>query len=179
MKPTILILNSKDRKHIKQFLEEEFGVKELPEKVLFCLNKKEKVYITNREVFDIDHDIFRVNAFGNYFGTFMPDGFRLSIEGAQFIGPKAKKNILELIREERDAWMKGENIPTTFKPEGEYSYVLMKHRNDFYGVGKIKNGEVINYVSRSRKVKKVFHKEKENTTTEQEKEEQREKPEEK
>jgi NOL1/NOP2/fmu family ribosome biogenesis protein len=156
MKPTIIILNSKDRKEIKKILEDEFGVSQLPEKVFFCLNKKEKVYITNKEVFDVDHDIFRVNAFGNYFGMFMPDGFRLSVEGSQFIGPLATKNVLDLSTEERDAWVMGEDLQTTFVPEGKYSYVLIRHNGDFYSTGKIKNGVLINYLSKSRKLKKVF-----------------------
>jgi NOL1/NOP2/fmu family ribosome biogenesis protein len=156
MKPTIIILNSKDRKVIKQFLEEEFGVSQLPEKTFFCLNKKEKVYITNKEVFDVDHDALRVNAFGNYFGMFMPDGFRLSIEGSQFVGPLATKNVVELSEADRDRWMKGENLETDFKPEGKYSYVIIKHKNDFYSTGKVKNEEIINYVSKSRKLKKIF-----------------------
>ena len=156
MKPEIIILNSKDRKLLRKSLNEQFGVEELPDKVFFCLNKKEKVYIANRQVFDIDHDTFRVNAFGNYFGTIMPDGFRLSLEGAQFIGNLATKNILELTQEERDAWIKGEELIKEVETEDDSSYVLIKFENHFYSTGKIKNGRVMNYVSKSRKLKKIF-----------------------
>lgn len=156
MKPEIIILNSKDRKLLRKDLNKQFGVEKLPDKVFFCLNKKEKVYIANREVFDVDHDVFRVNAFGNYFGTIMPDGFRLSLEGAQFIGSLATKNVLELTKEERDSWIKGEDLEKEVKTEDGSDYVLIKFKNHFYSTGKIKNKKVLNYVSKSRKLKKIF-----------------------
>lgn len=155
-KPEIIILNSKDKKLLKQTLDKQFGITKLPDKILFCLNKKEKVYLANREIFDLNHEVFRVNAFGNYFGTYMTDGFRLSIEGAQELGPLATKNILELTKEERDLWIKGYDLNKTIETENESAYVIIKFEDYFYACGKVKENRIINYVSKARKLKKIF-----------------------
>ena len=107
MKEEIIILNSKDKKEIRKQLESQFGISELPDKIFFSINKKERVYIINREAFDVEHKELRVNSFGLYFGTFMKDGFRLNIEGSQLVGHLATKNVLDVTLEERNQWLKG------------------------------------------------------------------------
>ncbi len=155
MKDKIIILNSKDKKEIRKQLESQFGISKLPDKVFFSINKKERVYIINREAFDVDQIALRVNSFGLYFGTYMKDGFRLNIEGSQLVGPQATKNVLKLSVEERNFWLKGFDLEKEL-PETESEYVLLKHEGDFLGSGKIKNNKILNYVSKSRTLKKVF-----------------------
>lgn len=154
MRAHIIILNSKDKKLLRQTLEAQFGVTELFEdKVLYCINKKERVYLTNRESFDEDQEALRVNAFGLYIGTYMPDGFRLSLEGAQLLGPRATKGIVSITVTQRNAWFKGEDLNA---PESFDNYVLLQQGKDFCGVGKVKNGRIMNYLSKARKLTNVF-----------------------
>jgi NOL1/NOP2/fmu family ribosome biogenesis protein len=155
MRAEILILNSKERKLLRQLLDEQFGITTLfDDKVLFCINKKERVYITNKEIFDEEQDKLRVNAFGLYIGSYMVDGFRFSLEGAQLLGPQASKNIIELDLEERNAWFRGEELEADESFNGQY--VLLKSGNDFCGVGRVKNEKIMNYLSKSRKLTNVF-----------------------
>lgn len=155
MKADIIVLNSKDRKLIRQQLVDQFGITELfDDKVLFCFNKKERVYLANKELFDVQQDELRTNMFGLYIGTFMIDGFRLSIEGAQLLGPQATKNILSLSKDLRDAWLKGEELEASNHDDD--CYLLLKYENDFLGVGKKKGERVLNYLPKSRKLKKIF-----------------------
>lgn len=156
LKAEIIILNSKDRKHIRQQLNEEFGIDSLPDNVVyFCLNNKERVYTCNKSIFDVEQESLRVNAFGLYFGTFMPDGFRLSLEGSQLIGPLATKNIFEISDFEFEAYLKGENLECAI-PEFQKHYVIVKHNDDFLGVGRVKNEILTNHLPKSRRLKKVF-----------------------
>lgn len=164
MRAEIIVLNSRDKKRIKQTLKKQFDSDWMPNKVFFCLNKKEKVYSTNRDTFDVEQDILRTNAFGNYFGTIMIDGFRLSIEGSQLFGPHAKKGILHVSQEQRDAWIMGHDLEIETKPF-EGSYVLICYKGDFYGCGKAKKGTIMNYVPKSRKLKKIFDPEEKDTRT--------------
>ncbi|MFP4523240.1 MAG: methyltransferase RsmF C-terminal domain-like protein [Candidatus Woesearchaeota archaeon] len=169
MKPKIVILNSKDKKILKRQLNDQFGVKELPDFVYFCLNKKEKVYICNRECFDIEHFSIRVNTFGNYFGRYMPEGFRLSVEGSQLIGPYASKNVFECTLKQRDNWLHGLDIDSkTTTCEGPY--VLITHKNDFYGCGKLKENKILNYLPKSRMIKHIFKRNEEQIPIEDEQE---------
>lgn len=157
MKAEILILNSKDKKHIRQHLTLEFGITSLPDNmVFFCLNKKERVYACNKEIFDVEQESLRVNSFGLYFGTFMPDGFRLSIEGVQLIGHLANKNVFLIDDSQFEAYLKGENLDC-FQEEFQKEYVIVKHDNDFLGVGKVKNNIFTNHLPKSRQLKNVFN----------------------
>ena len=154
MKEKTIILNTRERKKIRQQLKEQFGVEKIPDKVYFCLNKKEKVFITNREVFEVDQSILRVNAKGLYFGTFMKDGFRLSVEGSQLIGKDATTHILELNTKQRDLWLRGEDVEMDVG-KFDYDYVLLKNGKDFLGCGKAKGGKILNYLPKSRTMKNI------------------------
>ncbi|MGM5481345.1 MAG: methyltransferase RsmF C-terminal domain-like protein [Nanobdellota archaeon] len=177
MKPTIIILNSKQRKEIRQMLEKQYGITTLPDKVFFCLNKKERVYIANRDLFDIDHAALRVNAFGLYFGTFMKDGFRLSLEGAQMLIDQCSMNTFDLSVAQRDEWFSGSDVE--LNPQTEVSdqnagshanvdlkselvkedisgYKILLYEDDVIGVGKIKNGVIMNYLPKSRRLSNIF-----------------------
>ena len=147
MKVNIHVLNSKERKEIRNLLSEQFGVSELPkDKVYFHRNNKERVYICNRELFDVDHRDLRVNMFGVYFGAFLADGFRLSMEGAQLIGPLATKNSVELSSSQRDRYLMGEDIEFT-NPTKNNTIILLKSGKDFLGFAKFKVNTIINYLS--------------------------------
>ncbi len=149
----ITILNSKDRKILLQTLNEIYGIEELPELTYFYQNKKEKLYVVNKEVFEYDLHEIRTNAMGLYIGTFMVDGFRFSIDGSQIFGKLAKKNIFDVSEKERNEWIKGEDL---FCEEFENEYVLIKCGEDFLCSAKVKDGIIKNHVSKSRKQKKVF-----------------------
>lgn len=171
MKPEIIILNSKDRKLLRRQLNEQFGVEDIPDLVYFCLNKKEKVFVCNKECFDIEHFSLRVNAFGNYFGRYMPEGFRLSVEGSQRIGPLATKNVFECDLALRNDWLHGLNLDidaNTTTCEGPY--VLIKHESDFYGCGKLKEEKILNYLPKSRMIKHIFKRDKKESEIEDEQE---------
>lgn len=156
MRADIIILNSKERKHLRQQLEENFGIGELPEEyVYFCINKKERLYVAKRELFEQDLQALRVNAFGLYIGTFMKDGFRFSLEGAQLFGPLATKHIIHLDSKNRNNWFKGEDIDLG-ESEHESQYVLVKSGDDFLGSGKVKEGIIMNYLAKARKLTNVF-----------------------
>lgn len=172
MRPTIIVLNSKDRKGIRQSLADQFGITELfdEDKALFCFNKKERVYLANKECFDIDRDELRTNMFGLYIGTFMIDGFRLSLEGVQLLGPQATKNVISLSKEQRDAWLKGEEITVNQNADEQHTdnvdrYLILKYETDFLGVGKKKGEKILNYLPKSRKLKKIFDSEEESCET--------------
>ena len=151
----LIILNSKDRKLILQQLNEEFGISELPELVYFCLNSKEKVYCATRDLFDQDHERLRVNAFGMYFGTYMIDGFRLSLEGVQLLQDQIIKNKFDVHEHQRDAWLKGEDVELEVDEEIS-RYVVLYYKGDILGVGKLKETKILNYLPKSRRLKKII-----------------------
>jgi len=144
------ILNKKEIKRILELIKEQWGVK-LSLDVVFLKSNKEKLYIAGKEVFTIDLKKLRVNSLGLYFGELRESTLRLSIEGSQIVGPKATKNVIELTDEELKTWLKGGNI--VLRTGNSYSnFVIIEHKNDFFGCGKYSNGKLLNYFPKVRRI---------------------------
>ena len=87
---------------------------------------------------------------GLYIGKIESGEIRLSIEGSQLIGPTAKKNVLEITEKQVRNWLRGQNLETNSKQK---AFVILKHKKDFLGSGKMKKGKVINSVPKIRRIK--------------------------
>ncbi len=139
------------RKEVKELLgkmKEQWGFEEDLE-YIFMASNKDRLYIANREVFDVSLDKLRVNSIGIYFGELQKGELRLSVEGSQIIGKKAGRNVAELNESQLKAWFKGNDIDV----EGNYSgFVLIKHGDDFIGTGKFKEGKILNYLPKTRRL---------------------------
>jgi len=143
------ILNKKEVKNIFSIIKKQFGA-DVDLDYVFLISNKNKIYIVNKEAFDLDLDKLRINSFGLYFGELRDDGLRLSIEGSQLIGPEAKKNVLELDEKQAREWLKGYDSSLKLKEKG---FVIIKHKNDFLGCGKIVQNKVLNYVPKTRRLR--------------------------
>jgi len=142
------ILNSKEIKEILKLIEKQWGAK-LKLDYAFLKNRKNRVFIVNKDISKIDFSKLRINSFGMYFCEDDNIGIRLSIEGSQIVGPKATKNIVEVNDAQTKQWFKGEDLEIS----GNYSgFLIIKHNNDFLGTGKYKEGRVLNYVGKSRRI---------------------------
>ena len=142
------ILNTREVKEILRHLKEQFGYEEKLDYV-FLLSEKDKIYIINKDIERIDLEKIRINTMGIYFGTLQNnEGLRLSVEGSQIIGDKAKKNIVELDDNERDEWFKGIEI----EKDAGHGFVLIRHGNDLIGCGKAMKGKIHNYLPKIRRI---------------------------
>ena len=143
------ILNKKQIKEILALIKKQWDA-DLTLDYAFLKDKNDKIFIINKAFAQIDISKLRINSMGLYFAQKMIDGIRLSIEGSQLIGPKAKKNVLELTETQTKQWLKGEDIE--IKTELK-NYVILKHNKDFLGTGKIKENKILNYIPKSRRLK--------------------------
>ena len=142
------ILNSREKRDIFKILEAQFSFQgELP--YVFLQNREDKIFLITHDLERVALETLRVNNIGLYFCKREKDGIRLSIEGSQLIGEKAKKNVLEVSKEEMIFWLKGEDLPCKENYEG---YVVLKHGKDFLGCGKYKEGKILNFVTKSRRI---------------------------
>jgi len=86
-------LNKKEIKNILDLIRKQWDCDAKLDYV-FSMNEKGKIYIVNREISEIDLSKLRISSIGLYFGTLVEgSSLRLSIEGSQLVGPKAKKNV--------------------------------------------------------------------------------------
>ncbi|MCB9358366.1 hypothetical protein H6503_00385 [Candidatus Woesearchaeota archaeon] len=116
----------------------------------FFISDKNKVYIMNNDIKNVDISKVRVNSFGLYLCEINRGKVRLSIEGTQLLGRYSTKNIIELSVEDSKLWMMGNDLPTNQSFDG---FVIIKHGSDYMGCGKIKEGIILNFVSKQRRIK--------------------------
>ena len=142
------IMNSKEIKEIYKLIENQWGAK-IKLDYAFLKNSKDRIFIVNKELSKLDLSKLRINSAGLYFCEIDDKGIRLSIEGSQIIGSKAIKNIVEITNDQAKQWLKGEDLEIN----GDYKgFVILKQNNDFLGSGKYKNGKILNYVNKGRRV---------------------------
>ncbi|MGV8141474.1 MAG: methyltransferase RsmF C-terminal domain-like protein [Candidatus Woesearchaeota archaeon] len=151
------ILNSKETKHLAERLLEQYGY-DYDKKAngyVFLMNKDNRIYIISRNIADVPYDDMKIDSIGMYFGELYKDSLRLSIEGSQIIGPYADKNVIEIDKEQMLDWIRGMDV--IYEDTGK-DFIIIKHVNeesgktDFLGAGKYKDGKIMNYVSKSRKL---------------------------
>ena len=141
------ILNKKEIKHIFDIISKQWGA-DIGLDYAFFMSEKEKLYIANKDISKIDETKLRIDTLGLYFGELRNNELRLTIEGSQIIGPKAKKNIFSLDDEQLKSWFSGEDIPAEHT---DNCFLLLKHSTDFVGCGKFKEGKILNFVPKTRR----------------------------
>lgn len=142
-----------NRRHIKSLiksLENQYSLNNLDLDYIFILNSEDKIHIVDKKLAALDLENIRVNSVGLYFCTMQDSKVRLSIEGSQIIGPSAKSNVLVLSKDEIKNWIGGNDLD---KECSSKEFMIIKYDKDFYGSGKCKNGKVLNYIPKSRRIK--------------------------
>lgn len=145
------IMNKKELKQINGYLKKQYDVS-LDDNFAYMMNTKDNLYMCTRDVERLPLKEMRVSSIGLYIGEFIHGEFRLSIEGSQLFGSRAKRNIVELNKEEMEEWMKGESIPTK---EINNGYVIVRYNQDYLGSGRIKNGVLLNFIPKVRRVQEL------------------------
>ncbi len=137
------ILNTRDLKQLKKTLHEQFGFEgEL--NYAFILAENNKLYLISKELARVDYQKLRVDKWGLYFGEQRSDGIRLSPEGAQLLGKKITKNVVDLTKEEVQTYFLGEDLDKECAVEGN-PYVILKYKSDVVGCAKYKEKRILNY----------------------------------
>jgi len=134
-----------DTELVKRLLIENYG--HAPGLIYEIRGRYHKVYAWKPCSFEIrgpDRD-------GVYFGRVESDGIRLSIEGSFLVGPKATKNVVELDDERAKRYLAGESVEIENKEL--HGWVIVKWRSYYLGSAKAKEGRLINYVPKERRLK--------------------------
>ena len=134
----INFLNSREAKEIAKKINDQWDA-DFAFEDFVVKTVKDKVYIISRDLEKLEFEKYNIETVGLYFAHISDQGeLRLSIEGAQVIGPIAKKNVIE-IGKLLKIWMSGEDIP--FKTDCT-GMVIIKNGSDYLGCGKVKLKEV-------------------------------------
>jgi NOL1/NOP2/fmu family ribosome biogenesis protein len=142
------ILNSKQLKLIKQIVKKQFDC-DYAFDYMVMQNPDQKLYLMNKEYKNIDDSKLRINSLGMYFGQIKNGELRLTIEGSQILGPIAKKNVIEINDGLLKLWIRGHDIEVD---NSENGFFIVKHKNDYIGSGKLKQGVLLNFISKIRRI---------------------------
>ena len=144
------ILTKKETKQLINKIKQQYGIKDLELEYIF-LKTKDKIYLISKEFSKVDLENLRVNSMGLYFAN-VTNKIRLTIEGSQMIGDLAKKNILEINEEQLKDYFNGEDLKVDKKFNFNDS-VNLKYKDKYLGTGKYKEGRIINFFPKERRVK--------------------------
>ena len=131
-------LNSKESKEIVKIINSQFDA-DFKFSDFVIRSTKNKIYIVSRGLEEVDYEKLNIETFGMYIAHINErNEIRLSIEGSEIIGPKAKKNVVDIGNLSK-LWMAGQDIP--FKTDCS-GIVIVKNGDDYLGSGKIVEREV-------------------------------------
>lgn len=152
MKDNYSFIPTRELKLFFKRIKDQYGkVPEIFEKLAF-VQGKDKIYVIERDLDKIELENIRINSIGLYIAEVKGGQLRLSIEGAQIIGPTATKNVCEITEEQLKEWFKGQDL----KKEGDYSgFVILKCGKDYVGSGKYREGLILNFVPKARRLQEV------------------------
>ncbi|MDI3474607.1 MAG: hypothetical protein PWQ79_378 [Thermococcaceae archaeon] len=134
---------TKDAELVKRLLIENYGY--APDLIYLIRGNHQKVYARKPCQLDVGR-----NDGWLYFGRIESDGIRLTIEGSFLVGPKATKNVIELDDERARRYLAGESIEVD---ENLYGWFIMKWRSYYLGSAKAKDGRLLNYVPKERRLR--------------------------
>lgn len=151
-KMTIKILNQSEKKKIEERLNEHFGIKEIPGKIIMM--GAEKLFFFTGE---IDEDKIEriketapIEKIGVYFAKVINEEIKLTIEGTQILKEQIRKNIFEINKEQAEEWMMGRELGISTGMKG---FIVIKHGEDLLGCGKASENKITNFIPKSRRLK--------------------------
>ena len=147
------ILSEKQKKEIEKKLNEQFGISNIPGKIVMRGGERLFLYSGNldeKEIRYLEETVF-VERVGIYFAKIEESGeIRLSIEGTQILGEQIKKNIFTLDYEQLEKWMTGSELNIK---SGMKGFVVIKYKNEFLGTGKASEEKISNFIPKNRRLK--------------------------
>lgn len=146
-------MSSTEIKELEKILEKNYGVKVRFQDILFQ-TKKKKIWIVSRDFPESWWEKLRLNSVGLYFGKLKRNQkIKLSLEGAQWIGNRARKNLVEIPEAELPNLLSGKNI-CNFQPRKAdiNNFVLVKCGKYVVGVGILREGYVENLLPKTRRM---------------------------
>ncbi len=147
MKYEFKVLNTRELKDVLGELKEHFGM-EAEIKEAFIEGGDGKIYLISRKFGEVDQSKLRINSIGLYFCKRENGGLRPTIEGSQIIRPT--RNVFEMDETQMDEWIHGNDLRV-----GEQrlsGMAVLKHGTDFYGSGAYKEGKIINFTPKERRL---------------------------
>jgi len=145
-------LRKREADRIKELLMDTYGF-EMPKSWKLYYLGKSKVWVLKEEFFSLPLEKLNVETMGFYLCHQEYDIFRLSIYGAQLVGEKATKNVLEISQKEAWDLIRGFDID---KETGmDATYIILKSPIGIIGVGKNHKTKILCQIKKNRRIRNL------------------------
>ncbi len=118
--------------------------------------------LTNEQINRI-WSLFQIEGIGLYFAKDFQDKkgnqeTRISLDGLHAIKDQVKDNIISINDEQKEKWLRGDNIELTDEQKSKYSqingFVAVKYKQDFIGTAKLTDQKVLlSFLPKERRIK--------------------------
>ena len=144
------VLNSKRVKELLNVLVRDYSVKKIKFDYAF-LQDNDSIYAVSKDFLFLNE--LRMKNAGLFFGKFFGDLFVLSIEGSQLVGNDIGR-ALEIDANEINNWLKGCDMQNKYNMAD--GLLVIRHKDDFLGSGRIKEDKIFNLVPKERRVYNTY-----------------------
>jgi len=146
-------LQTINKNKLLEQLNEQFGIKEIPENTFLIKLGEEKIFAFSGDLkllWKLEKLNINIAGVGNYVAKEERGQLRLSIEGTHLFKNQINKNIFELNKEQKDLWMHGSQLDIETNKRG---FLIMKYEDDFLGTGKASENKIGNFIPKNRRLK--------------------------
>ncbi len=149
------ILNTRERSDIADAVKAQWGIPDVPSVLL--LNNRNDVFTISPDIQSVTLQNLHINSLGLYIGEWREGNLRLSMEGSHLLGPLAKKNLIDLTKDQTESWLKGDPLLLERGSAEGFQLVAYPHpitgKRDFLGCGRYRESTLINFVPKARRAK--------------------------
>ena len=148
----IKILSEQEKRKIENQLHAQFGIKEIPGKIV--MRGEEKLFLFTGEADENEirkiEQATAVEKVGVYFAKLINEEIKLTIEGTQLLKEQITKGIFQINDSQAEEWMMGRELNLK---SGLKGFVVMKNNDDYLGCGKASQEKITNFIPKSRRLK--------------------------
>lgn len=146
----IILLNSSKKSAFQILLERHYGAEDFSDKVLIQAGEG-KIRLTTSDTIKVAEKMRGVQSLGLYIAKIKGQDVVLSIEGAQILCNRIKKNRIELTEEQAKLWMEG--APVQLEKFTAAKYVVAFYKHLCLGCGRVSaDGKVYPQVPKWRRL---------------------------
>jgi NOL1/NOP2/fmu family ribosome biogenesis protein len=144
-------------KEVEELIKENYGSEISLESFNVFIRKDQKVFLASK---GLPVSLIEKSDYLLHFGTIKRNRkIQLSVEGSQLVGKTAKKNIVILDEENVSKFVEGLYAkPKELVDCSIGNFVLVKHGNDFFGSGVLREGYIEGYIPKERRIMKEMKK---------------------
>ena|SRR3989344_2145330 len=144
-------IKSSEKRRLVEELELIYGIEKVPYLLLETGKQKLRGFsgsLSKDEIKELSH-IIRVEVIGLYLFSKRDEDIRISFDSISLLRDKIKKSTLEITEEQLHKWLRGNDLEIKV-PSG---IVVIKQKDDLFGIGKSNGEKIFNYVPRERTLK--------------------------